>query len=310
MSFFKIIKKRLNPYSESEDSSKGVGEKASNKSENVSAKEETKLSDSEAKNNKDRIVGDNGEDRPSPLLDDKFINIEKTKDQIISSILKILNPYRGFDDFSGCSLWVSDAIFSIVDSEDFRDRLKVAFDNNYFESLGGGTIDVRQGWPDEGKTAVTKLPNYEIWINWQKRTEIRYKEARITIVEGTGSMAEMEYIINGDKSIYHIGRGKLDRRDNQYRLNDIVIRTDDPDADIQSNNNYVSQSQADIVFEEGAFYLKACRRGCRTYGGSPTKLIHNQDIIELRNTEALYPLYDGDMIELGKRVVLLFNLSE
>ena len=50
--------------------------------------------------------------------------------------------------------------------------------------------------------------------------------------------------------------------------------------------------------------------GCRTSNGSPTKIIRDQEPIELRDSASAYRLKDGDIIELGKSVLLIFKIIE
>ncbi len=74
-------------------------------------------------------------------------------------------------------------------------------------------------------------------------------------------------------------------------------------------NNHVSSTHADIVFKNNRYYIKAAIGGCRAIGGSPTKVVRDEKATELRDTTLLYPLEDGDIIELGKNVLLMFSLS-
>lgn len=73
---------------------------------------------------------------------------------------------------------------------------------------------------------------------------------------------------------------------------------------------HVSSAHADIVFKNGNYYLRAAVGGCRALGGSPTKIVRNENVIEMRNTTLLYLLENGDILELGKNVLLLFSLSD
>ena len=123
-------------------------------------------------------------------------------------------------------------------------------------------------------------------------------------------MMKPSYILDSDKKkIYHIGRGTASRKGGKYRVNDIVIKDKEADSDLLQCNMHVSSTHADIVFKNNRYYIKAAIGGCRAIGGSPTKVVRDEKATELRDTTFLCPLEDGDIIELGKNVLLMFSLS-
>ncbi len=255
------------------------------------------------------------EESDSTFISDVGVLAESVK----AIILDAVAPFTGNDDFVGFSLWVNDQSFHIINKEQFKTSLKASFDSMHLYSLGNGEINVIHGEPsvnDEASPISKKgiLPPGKIWIRLYEKgkTDVRHAKAIISVFQGLGSCKEKEYVLNSDdKSVYRIGRGAISRKPGSaYRVNDIIIDDSNPDPSIQKLNNYVSSAQADVILDDGYFYLKAMPSGCRTSGGSPTKIIRDQEPMELRDSISSYRLKDGDIIELGKSVLLLFKILE
>lgn len=212
-------------------------------------------------------------------------------------------------------------VYVVVDKDDYdlkkyawadesmREQLRLSLDNAMLESIGSKKLEirfaVRSNIPEKAKAIIADTLYYAFGNAPVVKKHCR---ARITVVEGTGSLAKEEYILDSEKKqIYHLGRGPISRKPGAMWPNDIVIRDSDPDSDLQSRNNHVSQAHADIVAGNGRFYIKAHKSGCRALGGSSTKLIYDGDVHEVSDVLMKYPLDNDYMIELGKEVVLLFN---
>ncbi|MDE6523226.1 MAG: hypothetical protein K2L17_10435 [Muribaculaceae bacterium] len=202
----------------------------------------------------------------------------------------------------------------------FEDDLKRELTNAFLEQIGSKSLQIILKPKSETEDCISLIDN-QVYYKWgkadtsedDKPKEIPYERviASISIIEGTGSMMQPSYVLDSDrKKIFHIGRGVTSRKGGKYRVNDIVIKDKEADHDLLEYNAHVSSTHADIVFKNNKFYIKAAIGGCRAIGGSPTKLVRDEKAIELRDTNLLYPLEDGDIIELGKNVLLVFSLTD
>lgn len=201
----------------------------------------------------------------------------------------------------------------------FEDDLKRELTNAFLEKIGSKSLQIILKPKSETEDCISLIDN-QVYYRWgkadttvdDKSKEIPYERvvATVSIIEGTGSMMKPSYILDSDKKkVYHIGRGITSRKGGKYRVNDIVIKDKEADSELLQCNGHVSSTHADIVFKNNRYYIKAAIGGCRAIGGSPTKVVRNEKATELRDTTLLYPLEDGDIIELGKNVLLMFSLS-
>ena len=202
----------------------------------------------------------------------------------------------------------------------FEDDLKRELTNAFLEKIGSKSLQIILKPKSETEDCISLIDN-QVYYKWgkadtsvdDKPIEIPYERviASVSIIEGTGSMMQPSYVLDSDrKKIFHIGRSVTSRKGGKYRVNDIVIKDKEADHDLIECNAHVSSTHADIVFKNNKFYIKAAIGGCRTIGGSPTKLVRDEKATELRDTNLLYPLEDGDIIELGKNVLLVFSLTD
>ena len=202
----------------------------------------------------------------------------------------------------------------------FEDDLKRELTNAFLEKIGSKSLQIILKPKSETEDCISLIDN-QVYYKWgkadtsvdDKPKEIPYERvvASVSIIEGTGSMMQPSYVLDSDrKKIFHIGRGVTSRKGGKYRVNDIVIKDKEADHDLIECNAHVSSTHADIVFKNNKFYIKAAIGGCRAIGGSPTKLVRDEKATELRDTNLLYPLEDGDIIELGKNVLLVYSLKD
>lgn len=201
----------------------------------------------------------------------------------------------------------------------FEDDLKRELTNAFLEKIGSKSLQIVLKPKSETEDCISLIDN-QVYYKWGKAEPsdddkpkgIPYERvvATVSIIEGSGSMMKPSYILDSDKKkIYHIGRGTASRKGGKYRVNDIVIKDKEADSDLLQCNMHVSSTHADIVFKNNRYYIKAAIGGCRAIGGSPTKVVRDEKATELRDTTFLCPLEDGDIIELGKNVLLMFSLS-
>lgn len=212
-------------------------------------------------------------------------------------------------------------VYVITDREDYdvkkyawadnsmKEQLRLELDNAMLDGVGRRALEIRlvtmDLLPEQARCVIDGILYYSFLSAPKRQTRVR---AKITVVEGTGSLAKQEYNLDSDqKTVYHIGRGPMAAKPGAYRPNDIVVRDNDPDTEIQSRNNHVSSAHADIIASNGRFYIKALKWGCRPLGGACTKLLYDGDEHEIKDASMRHPLNDGYIIELGKNVVLLYN---
>jgi len=137
--------------------------------------------------------------------------------------------------------------------------------------------------------------------------------ARIRVLAGQAEQAE--YLLDPqEKPSYCIGRGPMAHTaSGRVRTNDIVIlNEEDPgfDAGKGAGNGAVSRAHATIRYDAARRrYALLVDPGGLPSAGNKTKIIHPDDQIERADIQGMtYPLEDGDQIELGGEVVLLFEL--
>ena len=106
-------------------------------------------------------------------------------------------------------------------------------------------------------------------------------------------------------SAYNIGAGEFPQMKSGYRHNHIAI-----DDNIHSPkfeiNKYVSRKHAHIGFSETfGFYFQVELDGTRLVG-KRTRIFREEQIIECDNPQVKIPLQNGDLLELGKAVLLRY----
>ena len=136
-------------------------------------------------------------------------------------------------------------------------------------------------------------------------------KAIISIFGNAGSLLKDEYVLSSDEmkakriSVYNIGAGEFPQVPTGYRENHIAI-DDNPDSPMVEKNKFVSRMHAHIGYSETfGFYLQAELDGTRLMG-KRTRIFRGEQKIEMDNPQVKEPLQDGDLIELGKAVVLRY----
>lgn len=245
-----------------------------------------------------------------------YDNIIDLQDAVIRAIAQALVPLRGRDDLRGIVLYAHDDLYAnALQDENFEQQLRLRFDADLFYSLGRGSIELKVGQPAPSLHATVAIPDHVSFVLQSPRIQHAPHaggRATLELVDGTGSLHTPAVSFPCEEGVLiRIGRGAVSRKYGQLRQNDVVIRTDDPNAELQRLNNAVSSAHADIVCQKGNFYLQAQPSGCRPEGGSATKIFRgHQSPVELRTSHMLYLLRDGDIIELGKTVCLRFTMGD
>jgi hypothetical protein len=133
-------------------------------------------------------------------------------------------------------------------------------------------------------------------------------KARVSIWHGRGSLVQDSYLIDSTKQkTYNIGRGEFDEK--TFHENHIAINDRESNQDKNELNTYVSQAHAKIVFVEGSgFCLQVLPGGSKLASDGRTRIIHGEDSsVEVQNLNVRHRLFNGDVIELGRKVWLKFE---
>lgn len=243
-----------------------------------------------------------------------FFDIKEVQDVISECLVKELAMYRGGSGYPDITVWVDDPIAVQLTVPLFQEKLKKDLLHSGCRPLSQRTaVTVRGGRPEDDGTLVTlskkgKLNPGKVFLSFQNE-KVTGDRAQVSICKGKGSLAVDPFVMDSSqKSRFRLGRGETSTRaDYSYRINDIVIRTDDPDLAVQDLNNHVSSAHADFVCRDGRFYLQVLPSGSPS-GNNSTRIVRDQSPIALDHTGIDYPLSDGDLIELGGSVLLEFRL--
>ena len=235
---------------------------------------------------------------------------------IADCLVKQMGKYIGSSGYPDLTLWIDDPVAAQLATEAFEGFLKKRLLHNGCRPQNPkAPIVVRAGAPAAGAAAENlvkkgKLNPGKVFVTFRQEETVSSNKAVLSICRGKGSMAKSSYTLDPSvKTRYRIGRGEDSTRpEYSFRVNDIVIRTDDADKKVQSLNNHVSSAHADLVYQEGRFYFQVLPPGCAV-GGNITRIVRDQKPFELDNPSISYPLSDGDLIELGGAVLLEFKLK-
>ena len=244
------------------------------------------------------------------------VNATVETDELADAIVRKLAAYPASkkEDNKGLDIWTRNAkTAEIIESGEFLSALRLALDNAQLNNLGERVIEIHTNrLADTSSGTPLEVKSWELEVTVREnRPRPQGTKATVRILKGHGSTQQEAYLLDsGKRTVWHIGRGEESTKGGGIRVNDIVIRTDEPDEGLQRQNNCVSSSHADIIAQDGRFFIKAMRSGCRPEGGSLTKIIRGEQTDELRDTLTLHPLLDGDILELGKAVMLRFEVGE
>ena len=224
--------------------------------------------------------------------------------------------YKIEDKFKGITIYVSNPLLKLhIDNDEFKKQLSVELDNNELNSLfDSEDYSIVISTDTTPADAIIVMPGLAIVLTKRggKKDEggdgkpQSTGKIKISIFEGQGSLKNTEYELDSSvKEIFHIGWSRSVRAKGPIRINDVVIKDDETDAELKKLNSKVSRSHADIVWRDGRFFLKAMPSGCRPEGGAATKVFRDEKEIELLSSSMLFPLCDGDLIGLGREAVIL-----
>ena len=237
------------------------------------------------------------------------------KERLLHFLIKSMNEFLDLETGDKTLvIWLDTdyLTFQTYDTEKYRKRIQTSLLNEY--ELKVASVTFRIGKPSEelrckplgrsGK-AFLQLASDKV------ATTTHARKASISIFADRGSLLHGPYILSADemneKNIpaYNIGAGEFPQVQTGYRQNHIAI-DDDPNSPMIEKNKFVSRTHAHIGFsEQFGFYLQVEISGTRRMG-KRTRIFRGEQAIELDNPQAKEPLQNGDLIELGKAVMLQF----
>lgn len=244
-------------------------------------------------------------------------NKEKLMDHIISTLNEQID-YLDATKGKKLIIWLDcdeGLVFKNYNTDSYRQQMLSFLVNE--KGYGFEKLEFRMGKPAaELKASKVKGNDFEYLqvIEDDIVPKPMSCKAIISIYGEAGSLVQDKYILSPEDmkekmiDFYNIGAGKFPRIPTGYRENHIAI-DDNPESPMVEKNQYVSRTHARIGFSDKfGFYLQVEKDGSRLMG-KRTRIFRNgaDKPIECENPQAKIPLQDGDLIELGKAVVLRYK---
>lgn len=243
-------------------------------------------------------------------LDNNYI---EASSKIIDTIEKKLNvAYKGKNaDFSkkNLTLWITEALlFETLDTDEYKAKFRLALSQ---EGYDFNNYEFRCMQLPEGSmfTPIADSVFMQITDKAAEPVKIARRKARITLVPGSrGSLKAAEYILDSENmpngGRFNIGRGTQPM---PTRTNYIVI-DENPDAkDYSEVNGYISRTHATIRFSPSNGFCLFVESGSYQNGSRTRVFREGEPEKDLTNPQAPVPLRNGDVIELAKKMTLLFE---
>jgi hypothetical protein len=252
----------------------------------------------------------------------QLLHSEKTRTGIdvrltlISDIIEALNGIRHIE--TNChvlQLYVfrpADelSVIAALESNDFETELRRRMKDTGIDLGESCTFNYSIAEQEPLSPAVKIADGF--WI------ELTYKGSNVTagakISAERGLLTENEIILDKSATNYNIGRGIAPVLDNGNLHNNQIVIADDSFPGIAEENvrinRYVSRRHAYIRYhKQDGFVLRVYDDGTQAKGNR-TRIIRESlaEPIDVSNTYLSYPLEDGDKIELGKSVMLKFEI--
>ncbi|MCR4665218.1 MAG: hypothetical protein K5660_07620 [Paludibacteraceae bacterium] len=241
----------------------------------------------------------------------------ESRDALIRSVINTLQKVVEYKDTTvgkKLVIWLAcdKVTFENYDTEQYKQRVLIALVNE--RGYGFDEIAFCIGFPAEEvyatKVGQSNLEYLQILAH-ETFNEVKTCKAIISIFGGAGSLLQEQYLLSSNDmkkkmlTSYNIGSGQFPRIPTGYRENHIAI-DDNPNSPMAEKNKYVSRMHAHIGFSEKfGFYFQVEKDGTRLMG-KRTRIFRGEEKIECDNPQAKIPLQTGDLIELGKAVVLRY----
>lgn len=235
---------------------------------------------------------------------DSIIFEANLQEQIVGTLKKL---------YKGKNVSLSDHILfiGITDTNEYNSLINSDFASDFQEFVSNDCgYDLRKveivDYIKNGWTRIDDDVFIYIFDSNQTDPIVNNVYAEISIYKNTGSLLEKVYRLpSNENGKYFIGRG------DEKRENDIIIENS-PTSEFWEFNKYVRSAHAHITYQKKeGFLLWADRDGTAAFG-SRTRIYRKgeQTPIDVTNENVPQLLCDGDKIELGKHVVLLFIIVE
>ncbi|MBD2755833.1 FHA domain-containing protein [Spirosoma validum] len=246
------------------------------------------------------------------------------REQVMRFIVSKLRAYQNEPETAPVGLRLGVLCANSEEEELYRVALWAnqpeRFQHELNRQLADNYITLPKNWQFEYTLSADELP------------DSTYREGNLSLVvidkskpDGTlllgkivtlvGQTEQAEYVLNpAQKATFAIGRGHTTQTTSgRVRTNDIVIlNDDDPGFDSQKGegNAAVSRAHATIRYDVGQKrYVLLVDAGGLPASGNKTKIMHPDNSVERADIAGMvYPLQDGDQIEMGGEVMLLFTL--
>lgn len=255
---------------------------------------------------------------PTPKIEKQEKKIEvENKEMLLNSIIGTLSKVIEYKDTTvgkRLIVWLECdmAKFANYDTDAYKNRILSALVNERGYCFDEVRFSI--GTPAEELRATEIGDNHLEYlqiVNTETVKESKSAKAMISIFGESGSLMQEQYVLSSDdmkqKMIpaYNIGAGKYPKIPSGYRENHIAI-DDNPDSPMAEKNKYVSRMHAHIGYSDKfGFYLQVEKDGTRLMG-KRTRIFRGEEKIECDNPQAKIQLQSGDLIELGKAVVLRY----
>ena len=201
--------------------------------------------------------------------------------------------------------------FKTYDTEQYRQRILGSIKNEC--GVMFGSVKLILGRPSEELRCTPVGSGSRIFLQLTSNPQTQViKKAVIAIFGNAGSLKKEKYVLSADEMkekripAYNIGIGEFPKMHSGFRKNHIAI-DDDTSSNMIDKNKFVSRTHAHIGYSDKCgFYLQVEREGTRLMG-KRTRIFRGDQIIEMDNIQVKEPLQNGDLIELGKAVVLQYT---
>lgn len=242
-------------------------------------------------------------------------NLIEIRDGIIKAIVKALKIFT-CNDVSRLTLDIyilNNTVYNGLGLEYDQDEFKASVQEHIKTELGIAfkTIIIYSKEPEKREKLKQAIGNGIDYLFFT--VEETGTQAKISSMKGYGSIiGDIVHLQPNSEKVYNIGRGKnVQTKSGNFRTNDIAVDDDESNSEYQ-NNLHVSKSHAHISYKQTVGFVLYVDEGGTYYSGKRTRIQRSgrREPIDLGSDIKIpYPLQDGDIIELGKKVCLKFNFE-
>ncbi|NEU70145.1 FHA domain-containing protein [Spirosoma agri] len=249
------------------------------------------------------------------------------RDQILRFIVGKLRAYQNEPLTTPVTLQLSVVFASAEEEEVYRVALWASqpkkFQDELNRQLADNYINLPRNWQFTYSLLADELPtdctyrDGNLGLTVIDQTKPAGAPIRAKLIALVGQTEQADYVLDpAQKTSFCIGRGHSTQTSSgRVRTNDIVFLNDDDagfDPQRGVGNGAVSRSHATIRYDEAQQrYTLLVDQGGLPASGNKTKILHPDNSIERADISGMgYPLVDGDQVELGGEVTLLFEIMK